>query len=179
LGHNGAGKTTALNLLIGHHKPSSGTILLENLDILSDLDEIRLKLGVCHQHDLLFDDLSVEEHLILIAKLKLIPSTHLKRRVDQVLDEVSLDKSRHTITSKLSGGTKRRLSIAMGIVAESRVLIMDEPTTGLDPIVRDQIWSLIKTLKRGRCIVMTTQHLEEAEELADGLGMLETGKLVA
>ena len=92
---------------------------------------------------------------------------------------VSLDKQRDTLSSKLSGGMKRRLSIAMGIVAESKVLILDEPTTGLDPLVRDHIWSLLKILKKGRCILMTTQHLEEAEELADGLGMLESGKLVA
>jgi ABC-type multidrug transport system ATPase subunit len=83
------------------------------------------------------------------------------------------------LSSKLSGGMKRRLSIAMGIVAESKVLILDEPTTGLDPLVRENIWGLLKILKKGRCILMTTQHLEEAEELADGLGMLESGKLVA
>jgi ABC-type multidrug transport system ATPase subunit len=80
----------------------------------------------------------------------------LKKRVDEVLYLVSLDKNRHTRSANLSGGMKRRLSIAMGIVAESKVLILDEPTTGLDPIVRDQIWQLIKTLKKDRCIIMTT-----------------------
>lgn len=99
--------------------------------------------------------------------------------MEEVLEMVSLDKSRDKVSVKLSGGLKRRLSIAMGIVAESKVLILDEPTTGLDPIVRDQIWSLIKSLKKDRCILMTTQHLEEAEELADGLALLEMGKLVS
>jgi ABC-type multidrug transport system ATPase subunit len=80
----------------------------------------------------------------------------LKKRVEEVLYLVSLDKNRHTGSANLSGGMKRRLSIAMGIVAESKVLILDEPTTGLDPIVRDQIWQLIKTLKKDRCIIMTT-----------------------
>jgi ATP-binding cassette, subfamily A (ABC1), member 3 len=80
----------------------------------------------------------------------------LKKRVEEVLYLVSLDKNRHTRSANLSGGMKRRLSIAMGIVAESKVLILDEPTTGLDPIVRDQIWQLIKTLKKDRCIIMTT-----------------------
>ena len=96
-----------------------------------------------------------------------------------MLETVSLNKNRDTLSKNLSGGMKRRLSIAMGIVAESSILIMDEPTTGLDPIIRDQVWSLIKELKKDRCILMTTQHLEEAEELADGLALLETGKLVS
>jgi ABC-type multidrug transport system ATPase subunit len=82
--------------------------------------------------------------------------SRLKKRVEEVLYLVSLDKNRHTRSANLSGGMKRRLSIAMGIVAESKVLILDEPTTGLDPIVRDQIWQLIKTLKKDRCIIMTT-----------------------
>jgi ATP-binding cassette subfamily A (ABC1) protein 3 len=103
----------------------------------------------------------------------------VKRKVEEVLDQVSLDKSRNMLCHTLSGGTKRRLSIAMGIVAESKILVMDEPTTGLDPVVREHIWNLIKQLKKDRCILLTTQHLEEAEELADNLALLETGKLVA
>lgn len=102
-----------------------------------------------------------------------------KEKIEEVLDLVSLDKNKSQLCKTLSGGMKRKLSLGMGIVAESKILILDEPTTGLDPEVRQQIWNLIKQLKKGRCILMTTQHLEEAEELADNLALLETGKLVA
>ena len=162
LGHNGAGKTTILNLLIGIHKPSKGTIKVgKDLDVRYDMAEIRLKLGICHQHDILFDQLSAEQHLKLLCRLKMIDSGSdssqtIKKRVEEILDQVSLNKDRHTLSVNLSGGMKRRLSIAMGIVAESKILIMDEPTTGLDPLVRDQIWSLIRSLKKDRCILMTT-----------------------
>jgi ATP-binding cassette subfamily A (ABC1) protein 3 len=117
--------------------------------------------------------------LNIICELKLMKGDVVKRKVEEVLDQVSLDKSRNMLCHTLSGGTKRRLSIAMGIVAESKILVMDEPTTGLDPVVREHIWNLIKQLKKDRCILLTTQHLEEAEELADNLALLETGKLVA
>jgi ABC-type multidrug transport system ATPase subunit len=162
LGHNGAGKTTILNLLIGIHKPSKGTIKVgKDLDVRYDMAEIRLKLGICHQHDILFDQLSAEQHLKLLCRLKMIEagsdsSQTINKRVEEILDQVSLNKDRHTLSVNLSGGMKRRLSIAMGIVAESKILIMDEPTTGLDPLVRDQIWSLIRSLKKDRCILMTT-----------------------
>lgn len=103
-----------------------------------------------------------------------------KRRIEEVLEMVSLTKERHTLSLRLSGGMKRRLSIALGIVGHhSQLLILDEPTTGLDPLVRAQVWSLINQLKKSHCILMTTQHLEEAEELADGLALMETGKVVA
>ena len=115
-----------------------------------------------------------------MCALKMIKREQRKKRIEEVLELVSLNKNRDTICSTLSGGMKRRLSIAMGIVSpKSKLLIMDEPTTGLDPLVRDQVWSLIKLLKKDRCILMTTQHLDEAEELADGLALMETGKLVA
>eukprot|EP00347_Sterkiella_histriomuscorum_P015355 403357331 len=190
LGHNGAGKTTALNILIGQHKPNQGTIkmysksindksIIEELDVTKDLNQIRLKIGLCQQNDIVFDNLTVQEHLELICKLKMFDLKSCNKRVEDILDTVSLDKNRDSLAKTLSGGMKRRLSIAMGIVAESEVLILDEPTTGLDPIVRDQVWNLIKDLKKDRCILMTTQHLEEAEQLADNLALLETGKLVA
>ncbi|CDW82000.1 abc transporter family protein [Stylonychia lemnae] len=184
LGHNGAGKTTALNILTGNHRPNQGTIYMRSktqgsLDITQDINMIRLKLGLCQQHDILFEQLTIQQHLELICRLKLLSQAKIKDRISEILETVALTKDRNKKVKELSGGMKRRLSIAMGIVAESEVLILDEPTTGLDPIVRDMIWNLIKDLKKDRCILMTTQHLEEAEQLADSLALLETGKLVS
>lgn len=143
-------------------------------------------MGSCSQHDILFDKLSVEEHLRLFFMLKsqLNPNSNqqeLEGRIDWLLKTVKLDRHRDFESQALSGGMRRRLSIALALASpsDSSIVILDEPTTGLDAMVREEVWQLIKSLKHGRCIVMTTQHLQEAEELADKIALLDAGKMVA
>lgn len=192
LGHNGAGKTTSLNVLMGKESPTDGTVKLtmdddHTLDIRDDLLRAQSLMGTCSQHDILFDTLTVEQHIMLFYKLKenllsdLMTTSQLSQRVDQLIATVNLQSHRHVQAQSLSGGMRRRLSIALALVSpsESSIVILDEPTTGLDAMVRDQVWQLIKELRKNRCIVMTTQHLEEAEELADQVALLDMGKMVA
>lgn len=193
LGHNGAGKTTSLNVLIGQLYPDEGTITInmknnQKLDIKRDLNRAQAMMGSCAQHDILFDTLSVEQHLRLLLELKSIrlpccgsPETiSNSQRVNNLINAVKLNSHRDFESQQLSGGMQRRLSIAMALASptENSIVILDEPTTGLDALVREEVWQMIKSLKKGRCIVMTTQHLQEAEELADQVALLDQGKLV-
>mmetsp|Transcript_34189 Transcript_34189/g.33388 ORF Transcript_34189/g.33388 Transcript_34189/m.33388 type:complete len:199 (+) Transcript_34189:1198-1794(+) len=148
-------------------------------DVRVDISKIRLKIGFCQQHDILFDKLTVWEHLNFFYSLKSADLDEKTKNVNEVLELVQLTKNKNFQVHTLSGGLKRRLSLAMALIGDSQLIILDEPTTGLDAVVREQIWRIIKESKVGRSILVTTQHLEEAEIISDGLGMLETGKLVA
>mmetsp|Transcript_3730 Transcript_3730/g.5640 ORF Transcript_3730/g.5640 Transcript_3730/m.5640 type:complete len:138 (-) Transcript_3730:2765-3178(-) len=137
-------------------------------------------MGVCSQHDTLLENLTVEQHIRLFFEMKNFASRMTRRRsidaqIEDLISKVGLQKYRHFETAALSGGYKRRLSIALALVSPSdkSIVILDEPTTGLDATIRDQVWQLIKNLKQDNCIVMTTQHLQEAEELADRVALLD------
>jgi len=192
LGHNGAGKTTSLNVLTGKESPSEGAVLLSPpglppLDVSTDSQQAQALMGVCSQQDTLFESMTVEEHIHLFLRLKEQPSLgqspgqSVAHRTEELLKVVQLQSHRAVQSQHLSGGLRRRLSIALALISpfEGSVVVLDEPTTGLDAMVRDQIWQLIRSLKRTRCVVMTTQHLQEAEELADQVALLDQGKLVA
>ncbi|XP_061858379.1 glucosylceramide transporter ABCA12 [Colius striatus] len=179
LGHNGAGKTTTISILTGLFPTSSGTIFVYGKDIRTDQEVIRKDMGVCMQHNVLFNYLTTKEHLLLYGYIK-VPhwsKQELYQEVKRTLKETGLYSHRHKLAGSLSGGMKRKLSIAIALLGRSRVVILDEPTTGVDPCSRRSIWEIISKNKKGRTIILSTHHLDEAEVLSDRIAFLEHGGL--
>ncbi|XP_014165755.1 ATP-binding cassette sub-family A member 12 [Geospiza fortis] len=179
LGHNGAGKTTTISILTGLFPTSSGTIFVYGKDIRTDQEVIRKNMGVCMQHNVLFNYLTTKEHLLLYGYIKVphCSKQELYQEVKRTLKETGLYSHRHKLAGTLSGGMKRKLSIAIALLGGSRVVILDEPTTGVDPCSRRSIWEIISKNKKGRTIILSTHHLDEAEVLSDRIAFLEHGGL--
>lgn len=178
LGPNGAGKTTLIKCLSGLDKPSSGNAIIGGLDLRHDLEHVYHLIGICPQFDVLYPDLTVEEHLLFYSRLKGVPWKHERRHVEAVIDEVGLSEARRRFARNLSGGMKRRLSIAIALTGAPKVVLLDEPTTGLDPASKQAVWEVIEKAKsKKRCIVLTTHNMEEAESLCDRIGIMVAGKL--
>ncbi|XAR50077.1 Quaternary-amine-transporting ATPase [Bertholletia excelsa] len=179
LGPNGAGKTSFINMMIGLVKPTSGTAYVEGLDIRSQMDEVYTSMGVCPQHDLLWETLTGREHLLFYGRLKNLHGSALTRAVEESLKGVNLflggvpDKQ----AGKYSGGMKRRLSVAISLIGDPKVVYMDEPSTGLDPASRNSLWNAVKHVKQNRAIILTTHSMEEAEHLCDRIGIFVDGSL--
>ncbi|CAB3992561.1 ATP-binding cassette sub-family A member 1-like [Paramuricea clavata] len=177
LGHNGAGKTTTMSLLTGIYPPTAGTAFIEGNDIRSNMDEIRSSLGMCPQYNVLFDDLTVEEHLWFYAKLKGMDSELIPDEIEKFLANSQLIPKRKERSKFLSGGMKRKLSVSMAFVAGSKTVILDEPTAGVDPYARRAIWDLLLQYKPGRTILLSTHHMDEADVLGDRIAIIAQGKL--
>ncbi|KAG8379147.1 hypothetical protein BUALT_Bualt07G0057900 [Buddleja alternifolia] len=179
LGPNGAGKTSFINMMIGLIKPSFGTAYVEGLDIRTDMDRIYTSMGVCPQHDLLWETLTGREHLLFYGRLKNLKGAALTQAVEESLKSVNLfhggvaDKK----SGKYSGGMKRRLSVAISLIGDPKVVYMDEPSTGLDPASRNMLWNVVRRAKQDRAIILTTHSMEEAEHLCDRLGIFVDGSL--
>ena len=157
----GAGKTTTLAILTGLIPTDEGSAVIEGLDIRSEMDKIRRNLGVCPQHDILYGDLTVEEHLILFASFKGVKSDKLYEDVEEMIKMVGLTEKRHVRSKNLSGGQRRKLSVGIAFIGGSRVVLLDEPTSGMDPYSRRFTWNLIRQQKPGRIIVLTTHFMDE------------------
>eukprot|EP01017_Pseudomicrothorax_dubius_P050541 TRINITY_DN9592_c0_g1_i1.p1 TRINITY_DN9592_c0_g1~~TRINITY_DN9592_c0_g1_i1.p1 ORF type:complete len:794 (-),score=85.85 TRINITY_DN9592_c0_g1_i1:221-2602(-) len=177
LGHNGAGKTTLLNVMTGLLAPDEGTVRLDELDIVNDLTAIRASLGVCPQFDILWGELTAAEHIRLLGTIKGIDKSNIEDLIVQKLKQVNLLNEKDALVRSFSGGMKRRLSLALSTVGNPRVLLLDEPTTGMDPVNRAQVWQLIKELKRGRMVLLTTHAMEEADVLADRVAVIVDGTI--
>lgn len=179
LGPNGAGKTSFISMMIGLTEPSSGAAFVEGLDIRTRMDEIYTSMGVCPQHDLLWETLTGREHLLFYGRLKNLKDSVLLEAVDESLKSVNLyhggvgDKP----AGKYSGGMKRRLSVAISLIGNPKVVYMDEPSTGLDPASRNNLWNVVKQAKQDRAIILTTHSMEEAEVLCDRIGIFVDGSL--
>ncbi|XP_057806409.1 ABC transporter A family member 7-like isoform X1 [Salvia miltiorrhiza] len=179
LGPNGAGKTSFINMMIGLIKPTSGSAYIQGLDIRTDMNRIYTSMGVCPQHDLLWGTLTGREHLLFYGRLKNLKGNSLLHAVEESLKSVNLfhggvaDKQAH----KYSGGMKRRLSVAISLIGDPKVVYMDEPSTGLDPASRNMLWNVVKRAKQNRAIILTTHSMEEAEHLCDRLGIFVDGSL--
>ncbi|KAI3974934.1 hypothetical protein MKX01_005045 [Papaver californicum] len=179
LGPNGAGKTSFISMMIGLTKPTSGMALVQGMDIRTDMDKIYTSMGVCPQHDLLWEILTGREHLMFYGRLKNLKGAALTQAVEESLKSVNLfhggmgDKQ----AGKYSGGMKRRLSVAISLIGDPKVVYMDEPSTGLDPSSRNNLWSVVKRFKENRAIILTTHSMEEAEVLCDRLGIFVDGSL--
>ncbi|KAK1357751.1 ABC transporter domain-containing protein [Heracleum sosnowskyi] len=177
LGPNGAGKTSFINMMIGLIRPTSGTAYVEGLDIRTNMDGIYSNMGVCPQHDLLWNTLTGREHLLFYGRLKNLKGSALTQAVEESLKSVGLfnggvaDKQ----AGNYSGGMKRRLSVAISLIGNPKVVYMDEPSTGLDPASRNNLWNAVKQAKKNRAIFLTTHSMEEAEHLCDRLGIFVDG----
>lgn len=177
LGHNGAGKTTTISMLTGLIAPDGGTAFIAGHDVLENMEEIRRNLGVCPQHDILFPDLTVEEHLTMFASFKGVPSKECKQEVENMIQSVGLTEKRKIRSKFLSGGQKRKLSVGIAFIGGSKVVFLDEPTSGMDPYSRRFTWNVIRQHKEGRVIVLTTHFMDEADMLGDRIAIMGDGKL--
>jgi ABC-2 type transport system ATP-binding protein len=179
LGPNGAGKTTTISMIIGQLRPDAGTIELDGGGSPAD-PRVRRRIGVAPQALALYDELSGEENLRFFGKLYGLRGGILKRRVAQLLDFAGLTDRRRDRAGTYSGGMKRRLNLAVALVHEPELILLDEPTAGVDPQSRNAIFEFVQTLKsEGRTIVYTTHYMEEAERFCDRVGIMDHGRLLA
>ena len=158
LGHNGAGKTTAIHMLCGMLMPTKGDAILHGKSIKHDTDEVRSSIGLCQQHDVLFENVSVEDHLRLARRIRKNcgGGADEDAEIDEIMRITMMTEHRKKLTQKLSGGMKRKLSLGMALIGETQTLILDEPSSGLDVESRQQVWELIRELKKTRTIIMST-----------------------
>ncbi|EAS03352.2 ABC transporter family protein (macronuclear) [Tetrahymena thermophila SB210] len=177
LGHNGAGKSTTISMLTGMIPPTEGTAFIKGLDIRKKQSEIREILGVCPQHDILFDSLTVKEHLFLFAVIKGMPFSEILKEVSKMIKDVDLVEKTDSLSATLSGGQKRKLSVAIAFIGESEVVLLDEPTSGMDVQARRHIWDMIKNYKQQKIIILTTHFMDEADYLGDRIGIISDGQI--
>ncbi|XP_034561698.1 retinal-specific phospholipid-transporting ATPase ABCA4a [Notolabrus celidotus] len=177
LGHNGAGKTTTMSILTGMFPPSSGTATIYGYDIRTDMDTIRLSLGMCPQHNILFQHMTVAEHILFYSLLKGRPLAEAEEEVENMLQDLGLPHKRDELTQNLSGGMQRKLSVALAFVGGAKVVILDEPTSGVDPYSRRSIWDLLLKYRAGRTVIMSTHHMDEADLLSDRVAIISQGRL--
>jgi len=178
LGVNGAGKTTLSSILATLHPPTSGDILFQNESIYRNLYTYRQALGFCPQKQNLDPFLNVEENLIFAGKYFLLSKEEIAQRVTKLMDQLELNRYAKFSIDALSGGNKQRVLIARALINNPKILILDEPTVGLDPDIRQILWQLIRDLKnQGITVILTTHYLDEAEALADRVCILHKGKI--
>jgi ABC-2 type transport system ATP-binding protein len=181
LGPNGAGKSTLIRMLTTLIPPTSGNGKIRGFDVVKQAGDVRRLIGVIPQAMTSDLELSVEENLLLFAKLYGVPRERRRRLMAELLDAVELTKWKDKPVKNLSGGMRRRVEIARGLVHEPRVFFLDEPTTGLDPVSRVAVWDMLRRLKQTRdlTVLLTTHYMDEADKLCDRIAIVDHGKLVA
>ena len=180
LGPNGAGKTSTMRMIASVSPVTSGELRVLGLDPATEGAELRARLGVVPQEDTLDTELTVYENLYIYGRYFGLSGTTLKERVDELLDFVQLSERRNSIVEPLSGGMKRRLTIARGLINQPELLILDEPTTGLDPQARHALWDRLYRLKQqGVTLIITTHYMDEAEQLCDRLVVMDKARIAA
>ncbi|MFE9563934.1 ATP-binding cassette domain-containing protein [Streptomyces sp. NPDC006487] len=180
LGPNGAGKTTAVRILTTLTAPTAGRALVAGHDVARDPAAVRRTIGATGQYASVDGDLTGSENLRLFARLAGLRGRAARDRAGELLDAFGLAEAGDRVASTWSGGMRRRLDLAAGLVTRPRVLFLDEPTTGLDPAAREQIWTAVRTLAReGTTVLLTTQYLEEADRLADDIVVVDHGRAAA
>ena len=181
LGPNGAGKTTTINCLTGVLPPTGGDALVygESITSTGGMDRIRAVMGVCPQFDVLWGELTGSEHLYIYGRVKGLPVRQVTAQSAELLDAVKLTSASLQRTSTYSGGMRRRLSVAIALLGDPLLVYLDEPTTGMDPISRRQVWDVIEGAKSGRAIVLTTHSMEEADILGDSIAIMARGRVRA
>ncbi len=180
LGPNGAGKTTTIRILSTLTLPTSGSARINGHDVLKNPVQAKKEIGVIHQTRNIDPELTGYENLLIHGLLFKMKIKDIKKKADELLDFVDLKGDMHRLASKYSGGMRRRLTIARALIHSPNLLIMDEPTAGLDAVARRRVWGLIKRIRdRGGTIFLTTHYIEEAEYLSDRVGILDKGGLIA
>jgi len=178
LGPNGAGKSTIIRMLTALTKPDAGVCAIDGHDVVREAAVIKSLIGVVPQENNLDRELSVEDNLYIYGRLHRV--TELDARIDEALREVELSERRGQLVNQLSGGMKRRLIIARALLADPAVLFLDEPSIGLDPQIRRQLWEIVRRAAlAGRTVLLTTHYIEEAEALCGRIGILRKGRLIA
>ncbi len=179
LGVNGAGKTTIIKMLTCLTKPTSGDALVGGYSVTKQPDKVKQLIGVSPQETAVAPNLYVKENLELICGINRFSKEKTKTRIKELSEQFTLDSVLHRKAGKLSGGYKRRVSIAMALISEPDILFLDEPTLGLDVIARQELWDMIRSLKGKVTIILTTHYMEEAEALSDRIGIMKNGSLLA
>jgi ABC-2 type transport system ATP-binding protein len=180
LGHNGAGKTTAIRILTTLALPTEGSASVAGHDVVTAAARVRERIGLAGQYATVDGLMSARANLEMVARLYHLPRAQARARADELLERLSLAGDADRLVKTYSGGMKRRLDLAASLVAEPEVLFLDEPTTGLDPQSRNDLWELLRELVReGATIVLTTQYLDEADRLADDIVLLDHGSVIA
>lgn len=179
LGVNGAGKTTAIKMLSGLIRPTSGTAHVMGHDVVADTLAVKALINVSPQETAVAPNLTVRENLELICALYGMDKATRRSRTNAMIADFSLAEIERSKASTLSGGWMRRLSIAMALITQPKILFLDEPTLGLDVLARRELWRIIEKLKGSITIILTTHYLEEAEALSDRIGIMASGRLVA
>ena len=178
LGVNGAGKTTTIKMLSTLTLPTKGDAVVSGESIISSPNLVKERIGVSPQETAVAPSLSVKENLTQKCKVHGVKKNKKKKKIEELSKALDLESVMNRKAGKLSGGWQRRLSIAMALVSEPKVLFLDEPTLGLDVIARSELWDLIESLKGKTTIVLTTHYMEEAEALSDRLGVMKNGRLL-
>jgi ABC-2 type transport system ATP-binding protein len=180
LGPNGAGKSTTINCISGLLPPTSGHVSVAGFDIVKDGKKAKTSLGVVPQELALYEDLPARENLVYWGKAYGLGGSELKSRVDEVLEQIGLVDRAKDLPKKFSGGMKRRLNFGCGIVHKPKVLLLDEPTVGVDPQSRQRLFEMVEAERdAGACVLYTTHYMEEAERLCDSLAIIDHGKIIA
>lgn len=179
LGPNGAGKTTTLRMIYGVTRPSSGMIRVFGIDITHNPRAVRSRLGVTLQQNVLIEALSIEENLRVFGRYHLLREPELSARVNELVEFLELGSHAGVAVRNLSGGFQRRLAIALSLMNRPELLILDEPTTGLDPAVRLALWSRVRELRAtGTTVLLTTHYMDEAQRLCDSVAIISEGKII-
>ena len=181
LGPNGAGKTTTIKMFTTLLKPTSGKVLVNGFDPVTNPNDVRRSFGIIFQDPSLDDELTAFENLEFHGVLYGVPKKVRRTRIDELLKIVELEKRRDDLVKEFSGGMKRRLEIARGLLHHPEIIFLDEPTLGLDPQTRNHLWSYIKDMnqKEGITVFFSTHYMEEADRMADRIAIIDNGKIVA
>ncbi len=179
LGVNGAGKTTTIKMLSCLTMPTSGDALVGGYSITKEAEQVKRLIAVSPQETAIAPNLSARENLELICGIHGFNKAKTQEKIAELSNRFHLDTVLERKAGKLSGGWQRRVSIAMALISEPKILFLDEPTLGLDVIARHELWEIIRTLKGNTTIILTTHYMEEAEALSDNIGVMKDGKLLA
>ena len=180
LGPNGAGKTTLVRQITTELVPSSGEVRVRGIDAVADPDQAKARIGVVPQEARLFDGLSVHQHLRIFGVLRGLSRRDARHRTDELIEQLDLKAHRNVPSERLSGGLRRRLLVGVAMLAEPDVLILDEPTVGLDVESRQRLWDVIQSYRqRDAAVLLTTHYMEEAETLCDRIGIIQDGRLIS
>ena len=179
LGHNGAGKTTLISMLTGLYEATEGSAYYDGNDILdsNNMDEFRSKLGICPQHDVLFNELTIREHLEMFCIFKGYTSDNIEEEINKVLHDFELDNIQDITAENLSAGQRRKLSIAIALIGGSKIIFLDEPSSGMDITSRRNLWDILKRQTEQKIIILTTHYMEEASVLGKRIGIINAGKM--
>ena len=179
LGVNGAGKTTTIKMLTGLTKPTSGDAFVGGYSITKELEQVKQLIGVSPQETAVAPNLTVKENLELICGIYGFSKEKTKEKIEKLKQQFDLESVLKRKAGKLSGGWQHRVSIAMALISEPKILFLDEPTLGMDVLARHELWEVIRSLKGKVTMILTTHYMEEAEALSDRIGIMKDGRLLA